>query len=42
MGGNENRVRTGLQCDFQEITAVQTEDGTAIGVNISNGFELDR
>ena len=39
MRGDEHGVRRGLEGDFQQIAAVQTENGTAVGMDIPDRFQ---
>ena len=39
MGGDELCLRACLQCELQQIPAVQAENGPAVGADISNGLQ---
>ena len=36
MSGDEHRFGAGVQGDFQQIPAVQTQNGTAVGVDVAD------
>ena len=42
MRGNKNGIRTSLQCNLQQIMAVQSQDRPAVRANIADGFQAQR
>ena len=40
MGGHKNGPGTHIQSDLQQIPAVQSQYGPAVGMDIADGFQL--
>ena len=42
VGGDQLRVRAGLQDQLQQVPAVQAQDGPPVGVDVADGLQPDR
>ena len=39
MSRNKDRLRAGVQCDLQQITGVEPQDGTAVGMQVADTLQ---